>query len=1834
MLSQRDHSKKIKQQEHVTSISETKHQSLIYISNLPVDVIDDSELERLIIHRIENSLRIKLNDVKCYGKLGVGFIRVNDSQLKDYFIKDVQKLILDTNESTTTVTFVEVLKFVSYIVLDMEKDKNNLAIIPTSNEVKQAWFELHKWQTLQSCDQLHSQFPNIYRLVSTSLDEILKSINQQHFFSKNQIGYVYYCATCSFLEDLPKSITRDQLKKFISTDIQLPNISSSSLAVEINKRSGNACIIVTDIARKWSTKSFLHLNERIIYRKDTLPYRLLLHPVPQTLTLNSILNHGIFSGKITNHKHNEENLIIDLFDKYTFDKCMKNPSLSIDNQHIIHIEEYNVLNNIEQNEIDATSWYETEMLQYKPDIMQFLKEPRHVILSYKWNAQIWLEQLKRSISMNSNKTIHLLRMTVMLNTIGILCKKSYIVDNREVKLNVNSKLRTIIYNHRSKLKRSDKMSLTTVPYPKTNVYVVRDDYFIVYEQLIQKGKRPVLVNIANTTNYNDGYKKGEEGQEEDLFRRSDCFRSLDIDLEKILLKPSEHSYCSHTCQLESLSKDFPMYPIDEYGAIYTSGLTIFRQSEEKGYAYMSRPLENVSLISIGIYENPKLEGHMLTSKYAIGLRKKIENIFTIAYHHNHDSLILPILTDDIYRTSFDHILKIFQSVIEQYAGFFNSITFVISDKQYSKCISNHPEINNKLFQELDGMIVQSMKIINTPNIMYGSYRFLSDGITIKDINIFDLPLCQYGAKCRDIYNSNHIHEFSHPPLCPQEYLTGTCTLTNDIVHMSLLVHQNQCQYGGECRDINNEKHSQEFKHPPYCPTGGMCQNMQKEHLKQYRHVPLCKHALKCMDYKKHSQHHCNNYRHCMIYCSYGSYCPKFHDKQHMEEFQHPFPTPCLRTPFHCPFFIELCETNDIRNLPRHIQQHCLDFAHVCRYGRNCIDKTPIHWEKCIHIARSLCSYDDKCMKLHQEDHLNSFTHSNIRDIRLLCRFTDKCHDRQKLDHIMKFRHAVTFTDSGIVQYFDLNKKTNFIENQMKNIQRINSYIKAQSWKSLSSGLIPSEILHWIRTVQPVHRCSPIIFESILLHGHVMSRSHMENLKKPEFVANSVLQHSRIRSIENLKEKTCAELARKYVTILVKTVYDKHGFPDAKSLLGHSDNLKKEENILSAIINSKDMEALRGKTIEIAQASIKLHSDPAGIGFDKDKNLRTDKTVFSILGPHLGHYYGDVCIVFKREILHHPDANFSMQAATFYPSGHAYTLRPWLGTAPSSNDQRIKQFHEQKLNASVPGYEYATALELIALTSHMFSKTTMDIDLETILQRWIKVDSHQNIEGHLPTLIPLDYIDHIYIPKDIYDSLNSASHRAINAVFKNSITITEHVGTISPPVFNFIPKPPTQARTDYQNFIIDQLIKRYHQYTKNPLLKPIQGVVITIPSTNFKDHILLPYTISQAYIQYSNENKHTLTDKTVYIYWQAMNGDMMLILSNEQIDPNESQPNLRCLLSYVAHKCTSDDSQYYEHSSYINSGHPFQHHQFVQKNKYLAKSNLFHVGCNTDDFLTYCLEIQYSTGKVSLFHAGSNSIYNNEIISYTFNKSELDLTKLDYIQISAGAHTVPVRNLIVCFEKQIDLHPIIDKEFSKNAATNSISKTNDEHISSLKPCSDNVNCLIQYSSDGTAHNLKYSHPCRFSELCRNKEAHLTHELHQVSMCNHDKDCNKLNDPIHRAKYRHTDLPDFLIPCQLQNQCKDKSDKHRIKYSHGEQVFESKDKKGSSHISSDQRIPCKWGSQCRDIDNKQHCTTYTHHSTKNPKNDDRIPCKWGSQCRTIGDADHRAKYSHSHFLTDSK
>ncbi|CAF1691104.1 unnamed protein product, partial [Adineta ricciae] len=158
---------------------------------------------------------------------------------------------------------------------------------------------------------------------------------------------------------------------------------------------------------------------------------------------------------------------------------------------------------------------------------------------------------------------------------------------------------------------------------------------------------------------------------------------------------------------------------------------------------------------------------------------------------------------------------------------------------------------------------------------------------------------------------------------------------------------------------------------------------------------------------------------------------------------------------------------------------------------------------------------------------------------------------------------------------------------------------------------------------------------------------------------------------------------------------------------------------------------------------------------------------------------------------------------------------------------------------------------------------------------------------------------------------------------------------------------------------------------------------------------IPITISQSHYLYrlgkSGKSGKSEHPEMTYICWQAMNGDMMLTISNERINSDgKDQPNLYCLICYVAEKPSSKRDDYHEEYSYLNIGHPYQHYNNVHMSKFKAKSNIFYRGCNTDDFFTFCLKLNHKTGDVTLSHVGPNGIYNHTKISYQFDKHELDL----------------------------------------------------------------------------------------------------------------------------------------------------------------------------------------------------------------------------------------------------
>ena len=496
-------------------------------------------------------------------------------------------------------------------------------------------------------------FRSIYKVVSTSLEELLEAVKTPDFEISGRFARIYANADCSFVEDLPRSVTEDQLRKVIGKAIQQPSISPSSIHIQMDKRSSRACILAVNTARAWSTKSDLLIDGKLISKKNNLNYRLCIYGIPQSLSAHKIMNSDAFSGKIVNYKQHGENLVLELSDKAVFDRCLTRGVIRIDQSNCLRVGTCTASKNSETSEIDEDTWYGTGMKRYKPDIMQFISNPDHEIFRYEWNSKVWIEQFKATIGSVHDKehardrrrsptdiTRHQLRVTVMLNTLAAVRQQSYVIGNRKVHLLIDKRLRTIIYDHRSKLERTGALPTAIILHPTTRVEVFREDCLSVYERLVKSGYKPLLLNMANATSPGGGFRKGDGAQEENLFRRSDYFRSLDIGLDQWLPQQCERFHRTSKCQLDPVTDHSAMYPMHEFGGIYTSDLTVFRQSEDAGYMFMDEPLHGVCSLAMAAYRDPQLDGNMLASTYAVGTRKKIENTFAIAYYHKHDSLVL------------------------------------------------------------------------------------------------------------------------------------------------------------------------------------------------------------------------------------------------------------------------------------------------------------------------------------------------------------------------------------------------------------------------------------------------------------------------------------------------------------------------------------------------------------------------------------------------------------------------------------------------------------------------------------------------------------------------------------------------------------------------------------------------------------------------------------------------------------------------------------------------------------------------------------------------------------------------------------------------------------------------------------------------------------------------------------------------------------------------------------------------------------------------------------------------------------------------------------------
>ena len=203
---------------------------------------------------------------------------------------------------------------------------------------------------------------------------------------------------------------------------------------------------------------------------------------------------------------------------------------------------------------------------------------------------------------------------------------------------------------------------------QTIVEVKNIDCLYAGVQLKEQGYNPAVLNMASRRNPGGGVATGAGAQEETLFRRTNLFRSLyqfAPYAEQYGIKPSHHQY-----------------PLDRnFGGVYTPDAIYFRESEQKGYALLEKPV-SLSFITVAGMNRPDLTtGGMIANHHVEPIKNKIRTIFRIGLVHGHDSLVLGALGCGAFRNPPRHVARLFHEVMDEpeFKDKFRRIIFAILD---------------------------------------------------------------------------------------------------------------------------------------------------------------------------------------------------------------------------------------------------------------------------------------------------------------------------------------------------------------------------------------------------------------------------------------------------------------------------------------------------------------------------------------------------------------------------------------------------------------------------------------------------------------------------------------------------------------------------------------------------------------------------------------------------------------------------------------------------------------------------------------------------------------------------------------------------------------------------------------------------------------------------------------------------------------------------------------------------------------------------------------------------------------------------------------------------
>ena len=226
-----------------------------------------------------------------------------------------------------------------------------------------------------------------------------------------------------------------------------------------------------------------------------------------------------------------------------------------------------------------------------------------------------------------------------------------------------------------------------LPRYETELKVIDNDTIYAAKDLIDRGLNPCVLNMASFHKPGGGVVEGSSAQEENIFRRTNIFKSL---------------YQFHSIgENYGIKQKDERYPLEMYyGGIYTPHVTVFKGSDDTRYTPLEEPFE-IGVVSVSAIKKPTLTDGKLQPWVVDATKCKIRQILDIALENGHDSLILSAFGCGAYKTPPTEMAKLFKEVInsDKYKGAFKVIHFAIINLASTNG-GHNPEGNFKPFKDV------------------------------------------------------------------------------------------------------------------------------------------------------------------------------------------------------------------------------------------------------------------------------------------------------------------------------------------------------------------------------------------------------------------------------------------------------------------------------------------------------------------------------------------------------------------------------------------------------------------------------------------------------------------------------------------------------------------------------------------------------------------------------------------------------------------------------------------------------------------------------------------------------------------------------------------------------------------------------------------------------------------------------------------------------------------------------------------------------------------------------------------------------------------------------